>query len=648
MKQKLPLLLSTIVTASMLIGCGGSDSNIDQEDLSKIYKLTQQSGTGNYLFYGETNHKSLGSLNTLTVIDGNHTTVTLVESNISVQVPVPSTAIGTYNTEGSYTDLHVSYTSYVDDGKAYSVSMAKSGTAPIAIRNSTASGLSSESYTAVKYLGTKQYLVAKDEHDIYQLITPDMTQSSSPIALGAKKKLLSVTYPSYGSDIDGYLLYNYESEKVEKCNLTATTCNDIIEAGSRDFEGDIQGTTKSLFLVEGKLIAVDKTNGSTQELSLGGKEIASGHGTTSFQGGSFYFIATDKKLYRADLASKQIITITQTANENLERVRAFMTDWVICGSDTLLMAYKKDGSSTEPVILVENTMTTGYKYVTNFAIGNNYLFVKYGVDTQTSNTKYSACLFDGETSSCHEDSFWASIIASKNGTVNFESSYPYAPYAYVRVDDTDNYGGGKLKAIDPKHPLSDGITMGSIANYNFQTFLGNSRYFTETVDDEGSVVLYAKNDKNFHVDAFYMNLLQENSLVQLTDTEPAPDVTTGRDHCHGRHCMICHNLAGGKIYKDKEGSKSAYRYKIRLDFEDGTQTLADIAKGKGENFSLPLKHITGDFKAKVLDENNTVVNSSAGYLHQGVSYANCNYCHARDGQTRHDAPGAITISPIIE
>jgi hypothetical protein len=227
-------------------------------------------------------------------------------------------------------------------------------------------------------------------------------------------------------------------------------------------------------------------------------------------------------------------------------------------------------------------------------------------------------------------------------TINFKSSYPYTPYAYIRVDDTDSFGGGTLKAIDPKYPLEDGLTMGSVADYNFQTFLTNSRYFDETIDSDGGVVFYAKNDKNFHVDSFYMNLLKENSLQQLTNTEPI-DVTKGRDHCHGRHCMICHNLAGGKIYKDKNGTKSVYNYKIRLDFEDGSTLLADVAKGRGENFSIPLDKITKNFKANVLDENNTVLNSSVGYYHKGVEYSNCNFCHGRYGNTRFEAPNAITI-----
>ncbi len=56
--------------------------------------------------------------------------------------------------------------------------------------------------------------------------------------------------------------------------------------------------------------------------------------------------------------------------------------------------------------------------------------------------------------------------------------------------------------------------------------------------------------------------------------------------------MICHNLAGGKIYQDKNGTKSALGYRVKLEFEDGSTLLADVAKGAGENFSVPLKSVT--------------------------------------------------------
>jgi hypothetical protein len=468
-----------------------------------------------------------------------------------------------------------------------------------------------------------------------------MQPQSAPLAFD-NKKLLSVTYPEYGAAIDGYLVYDSSVKKVQKCDLTLFLCNDLLDAGSRDFKGDIPGTTFSAFLSQGKLYRLDKKDGASDEIPLG-QEIKKGHGTTSFNGGDFYFIATDGNLYRADLIQKRITKLTKTADEKLERIRAVTDNWIIAGSDTLLMALKKDGSSDKPVMLVENTKTKGYKYVT-LGIGDSFLYELYSLDPKTGDTSYRACIFKDGVPECKADSFWAGVSAKTSGKLNLKSSYPYEPYAYIRVDDIDSFGGGTLKAIDPAHPFDDGITLGKAPNYNFQTFLSSYRYLHETIDSDGTLVLYAKNDTDFHVDAFSMNLLKENSLVQLTDTDPAGFNKAPRDHCHGRHCMICHNLAGGKIYKDLNGSKSAYGYRIRLDFEDGTHLLADISKGKGENFSMPIKKITGNFKANVLDQNGTVIHSSVRYYHEGRAYADCNYCHARNGQTRFDAPGAITIA----
>jgi hypothetical protein len=274
-------------------------------------------------------------------------------------------------------------------------------------------------------------------------------------------------------------------------------------------------------------------------------------------------------------------------------------------------------------------------------VGNEFLFVTYSI-SDDAKTTYRACIFDGASPKCKDNSFWAGATASKDGTINFKSNYPYTPYAYIRVDDTDSFGGGTLKAIDPKYPLEDGLTMGSVADYNFQTFLTNSRYFDETIDSDGGVVFYAKNDKNFHVDSFYMNLLKENSLQQLTNTEPI-DVTKGRDHCHGRHCMICHNFAGGKIYTDKNGTQSAYGYRVKLDFEDGSTLLADVAKGASENFAIPLNKVTTNFKPSIVDKNGTFINGVDEFNHYGIEYSNCNLCHARYGNTKYDAPSAITI-----
>jgi len=221
-------------------------------------------------------------------------------------------------------------------------------------------------------------------------------------------------------------------------------------------------------------------------------------------------------------------------------------------------------------------------------------------------------------------------------------------YAYVRVDTTDNYGGGAVKAIDPTKPLEDGITMGTKATYNFQTFV-NSGYDSNLVDSDGDIVLYAKNDLDYRGDAFLMNLRKENSLVNLTNEE-APTIdalTEGRDHCHGRKCSVCHSFAGGKIYVDKAASSSANGYNVRFDFEDGSESiLAKIRKGSGENFSTPIENIAGkNFRPVVVDaDNNTVVSADENiYSHEGAGYFNCNYCHDRAGALPYNTPNVITI-----
>jgi len=655
MKTNLIILLTSIAVSSLVIGCKNGDSssytnpNNGSVGTNIVYPLSKQDGISSHLFYGEVNPSGLGGLKNITVFDAQNTTNKFVENNdtSAIRYPVVTTALEYNATTQEYANLYIDKVSYVSGSTPYVVDMKKTATNtnPIAVQNSTATNISNPKYTKINYLGSREYLIAtNNDTNKTILITPEMDANSAPVEFG-DKALLSVTYQSYGASIDGYLVYDNLLGEVQKCDLSMN-CNkiDIVNVGSRDFEDDIAGTTYSVFLVDDKLYRVDKKDGTFVEISLGSVKIATGHGTTDLQGGSFYFIGEDYNLYRVDILTQQVIKVTPSADTRLERIRGFTNEYVIFGSDTYLVAAKKDGTTTSPILLAQTTRTQGYKYVTNYGIGDNYLFVRYKINPITRNTTYEACIFNNATPQCRKNSFWAGATIKKEGEFTFESSFSYAPYAYIRVDNTDNFGGGTLKAIDPQHPFDDGISMGSIAKYNFQTFLTNSRYKDETIDSDGGVVFFAKDDTTFHVDAFYFNLLKENSLVQLTQTDPFPEVTTGRDHCHGRHCMLCHNLAGGKIYKDINGTKSAYGYRIRLNFEDGTTLLADIAKGKGENFSIPLKQIKGNFQANVVDVNGTVVNNSVAYYHNGIESANCNYCHARYGATRYGAPGAISIT----
>jgi len=651
MKYKSMGLVVTTLMLSLFTGCGdsSSDTSASTSTTDSVAKLSPQTGTQSYLFYGDVNSASLGSLKNIRVFDSSKPSQKLVinDDTSDVKVPVVTTEL-TYDAKTqSYTDLHVKTLSYVSNGTAYRVSMIKEdGTTPTALKNSNAGTLSNSDYTEINYLGFKQYLTAfDDDANKSVLITADMQAEDEAINFG-DRKFLTVTYPSYGASVDGYLVYNNETSKVQKCNLDVTSCSDIdfgVDAGSRDFEGDMIGTTYSAFIIDDKVYVLNKADGTTYNVAFDAAEID----RTYLQGDTLYVIGTDHNMYGLNMFTKKMVKMTSEPIVDLERIRTYTDDYVIGGSDTLLMAFRKDGTQ-EPITLIQTTKTEGYKYVKQYGLGSQFLLQLYSVDTEKKETKFQACVLDGDKVECKDDSFWAVVPLKKDGVLNFKSGICYTPYAYVRVDNTDAFGGGDLKVVDPKNPMQDGLNIGSVANYNFQTFLthSESKYLNTLVDTDGGIVVYAKDDTTYKVDAFYMNLLQENSLVQLTNVDPFPDVTNGREHCHGRHCMICHSFGGGKIYEDGAGSNSAKGYRVRLNFEDGTTLLADIAKGAGENFSMPLKSIKGNFTANVLDANNTVVNNSADFGHQGVAYANCNYCHARDGATRLGAPGAISIKPI--
>jgi hypothetical protein len=651
MRGKLLFLSSMVAASIVFVGCGSSSTDYEVPNNPPVENpdnppAPPQEGVKSYLFYGEADHKTMGTIKNLRVFDPDNPTKALIETDdTNAKDSVITTKMNFNAKDNSYSGLQVETISYVSDKKAYVVPMTKGEDAPKAIRCSTLDNITSASYENIDYLGTKTYIIAESGDKTY-LITPDMRESDSAIEFG-DKSLIGVTYETYGAPIDGYLVYDNEKSEVQKCSLSMD-CQKIdfgVDVGSRDFEGDILGTTYSVFVVGDSVYRVDKSDGSVTSVSLGGQSILVGHGTTDVGGDSFYFIGKDYNIYRANMKTLALSKVTPKADERVERIRSFTNDYLIYGSDILLMAAKKDGSSTEPIVLSENTKTSGYKYVTNYGFGDNFLYVTYSINKDTADTTYRACVFDGNAPKCKENSFWAGATVKKDGVRNFDSKFTYTPYVLIRVDNTDNFGGGTLKAINPDNPFGEGVAMGSVANYNFQTFISNSDYLEGAIDSDGGVVFYAKNDSNYHVDAFYFNVNKAGSLVQLTNTNPHPDVTSGRDHCYGRNCMICHNFGGGKIWtsEDYTEAKSAYGYKIELEFEDGHSVLADVAKGKGENFSIPLKKMLGNFKAKVLDENGTVVNKSAGYYHEGVESANCNYCHARYGKMLYDAPGLISI-----
>ena len=664
MRQDLIKVSAALLTAATLVGCGGGSSDVDRTDTTQpgngddnIHRLAPQSGTQSELFYGNSKHNALGSLSNSRVIDVSDSSKVLVSrDNIDVRYPGINTSL-TYGENGSYSDLHTQSISYVSESKPYTVSMTKGSGTETA--NSSVATLDDFDYQKISHLGTKQYLTATNGAGDQLLVTPEMGATDAPLAFD-HKTLEAVTYQSFAGAADGYIvIYDADDNKsttneLQKCNLDMTSCTKIVDINDKTkyshgrpyaaydmtLLGDILGTANSIYLSENKIYELNKANGTVTEMGT----ISADSGSHALSGDEIFYLENDNA-YKSTLTG----TVTQLSTDGKATgIKAFTDDMVMYGDDDYMYAVAKDGSLKDAAIeLSVTTKTRGQKYPFDLGIGKQYLYTTYSVDTTTGKTTYSACKLEDGKTECKTDSYWSAVTAAKNGTLNSSSTYAYTPYAYIRVDTTDNYGGGKVKAIDPEHPLEDGITMGSIDTYNFQTFV-NSGYDNDMIDSEGNIVLYAKNDLIFKGDAFLMNLLKENTLVNLTN-EASPEVNgainAGRDHCHGRKCTVCHSFAGGKIYEDKAGTSSAKNHTIRFEFEDGSESiLAKVRKGSGENFNTPLENLVGkNFKAVVVDENETAVVSSVGYYHKGVEYFNCNYCHGRHGDLKYDAPNVITI-----
>ena len=663
MKNRILNLSVSVAAVLLLTACGsdGGDSSKTETDGSnqgKLNKLVLQTGTQSELFYGNSLHSGLGSLSNVQVVEsGNTTSKISSRDSIDVRYPVKNTSF-TYDGNGSYSNLHTKSVSYTSGSQPYVVSMAKGNA--VETKNSSANNFSGSSFSYQKFehLGTQQYLVLKDDADNTKLLTSDMSATDAPLAF-EHRTLEALTYQSSGSAVDGYIaIYDADDNKsstneLQKCSLDMTTCTKIADIEPKtkyshgrpyaayDFTllGDIAGTADSIYLSENKIYKLNKSNGTTTEHAA----IDAASSYHKLSGNDIFYIDENHNIYKSTLDG----TLTQLSTDGKATgLKALTDDMVMYGNDDYMYAVAKDGSLKDAAIeLSVTTKTRGQKYPFDLGIGKQYLYTTYSVDTKTGKNTFYACKLEDAKTECKEDSYWSAVTAAKSGTLNYTSSYKYTPYAYIRVDETDTYGGGKVKAIDAKYPLSDGITMGTIATYNFQTFV-NSAYDNDMIDSEGNIILYAKNDLDYRGDAFLMNLTKENSLVNLTNEE-APtinELTVGRDHCHGRKCTVCHSFAGGKIYIDKKASASAKNHNIRFDFEDGsTSILAKIRKGSGENFSTPLENLVGkNFKAVVVDANGTDVVKSVGYYHQGVEYFNCNYCHAKTG-VLHDAPNVITI-----
>jgi len=654
----LKLSIATI-GALLLSACGSGGDSVeavipDTAEGDTVHKLAPQSGTQSQLFYGNSKHDALASLSNVMVIDANSpTAVKTSRDSIDSRYPLPSTAL-TYGENGSYSDLHVKTLSYVADTQAYKISMLKDAETKEVANSSADAGLTGTGrsgrfdYHKVSYLGSTQYLKVINEAGDTLLITPDMQEGDAPLDFN-DKTLLTLSFESYGAAANGYILYDSNLSTLQNCTMDLSTCTAISGLTSKPtFLGDLGGTTKSILSVGDTHYILDKLDNtlSTINAATTASKLRASGAAHMLSGDSIYSII-DHNIIKTDLDG----TVTQISTDaKADRFKAFTDDMVVYGNDKYMYAVKKDGSNKDAAITIsEQDRTSGQKYPHDLGIGKQYLYTLYKINEETGKTTFSACVLEDGVKNCKLDSYWSAVTAAKSGTLNHASTYKYTPYAYIRVDTTDNYGGGKVKAIDPTKPLEDGITMGDetiTQNYNFQTIV-NSGYDDDIIDSNGDIILYAKSDISFKGNAFLMNLTKEDSLVQLTD-EAAPEkdgaINAGSGHCHGRMCTVCHSFSGGKIFSDKEASASAINHTIRFEFEDGAESiLAKIRKGSGENFNTPLENLVGkNFMAVVVDENETAVVSTAGYSHKGVGYSNCNYCH-RKGDLKEFAPNVISI-----
>ena len=636
MRVNLSLSVLSLLTASILVGCGSSSGG-DSDDTPKttINQLTPQTGTSKKLFYGNSKHDALGALKDIKLLNSTSLNDTL---DSSIRRPYVSTAIANYDaTTNSYTGLDVDTVYYSSGSIPFKLSMVDG----LKSKNCTDNNLTKLKYKTINYLGTRVYLTATNSHGEDVLITPNMSESDTPLPF-ENKTLLTLAYDSYGADINGYIVYDSNLSKLQNCTTDMATCIDIANSDKPIFLGDIGGDVKSLLSVNNEPFILDKKENTFTKIEGVTLPKKVGHTTPYSMSGKSIFFFKDGNLSRVDLNG----TVQQISNDGkANRIKAFTDDMLIYGGDDYMYAVKKDGSSTTPIEISVTTKTKGQKYPMNMAIGNQYLYNLYSLNPSTGKMTFRACKLEDSKIECKNNSFWSAVTASKSGKLNFTSNYKYKPYAYIRIDNTDNYGGGTLKAIDPTKPMEDGISLGSVATYNFQTFV-NGGYMNELIDRDGDIILYAKNDLNFKGDAFLVNLNRANSLKNISN-EKAPtisELTGRRGHCHGRYCSICHSFSGGKIYIDKNGTKSAKDHTIKFEFENGDTLLAKIRKGIGENFNTPLENLVGkNFTARVIDKNGTVVNHSNEFSHRGAEYFNCNFCHARKGNLKHDAPSVITI-----
>lgn len=665
--------------------------------------LPAQAGQRSALFYGNANHQKLGSVINARVINPADPSTVLVKSDdimtTNIGRPQPSTVLVGYNPKDqSYTDLYVDTLYYLRDGNPKRVSMqighdpaTHQDIVPVESAHSNETGLSSPSYTEIDYLGKKRILIGAKADGKKVLICPWSSAGESSIPFD-NKTFLTVHYNKYGEMPYGAVVYDNATYKFQKLTPPKSACSAcgvegvdtkyddfkglaLTASSSYKFLGDIPGTATSALIADGKLYILDKatltikekpvtptgTDVTIQDLQL--VDATGAKPPSKFIGNAVLYLYKKSNsafvnVYGVDVGTGKLTQLTKdygkaTTNSFPNKFHSVTNGWVIYGSDGLMMAVQRNADKASPTMLFENTKTSGIRYPFHFGIGGKYLYVTYKLDPDTAKTTYSACVFNNDgVSKCRENSFWSNVVPARKGKLNFKSpDYPYTPYAFVRVDNTDNFGGGTLVAVDPNTPVGAGFAMGKVPQYNFNTFMHSFYYNQTMVDTDGNIIIYGKRDDNFIGDAFLVNLRKANSVVNLTqETAPSTaEINSGDLHCHGRYCSICHNFAGGKIYNDASASLEATGYNMRLEFEDGSSKECRLGKGKGENFSLPYSDIKGKgaFTPVITTaDGNIEVKRAAPYGHQSLGYTNCDWCHSRPGdKLRYGAPAVINIAP---
>lgn len=677
--------LAPVFTAALVVACGGggSGSNADAgsnnsgSDSTSV--LTAQSGQASYLFYGNTDHQKLGATTSAKVFAATDSATTLTSSDIMLASQgraQPSTVVSGYSSsDGSYTDLYLDKLYYVNTAGAPKVATLKithddsthTDSQPTETAHSNATGLTNPSYTEINYLGTKRFLIATNAASKKVLVFPSATNENEPIDF-TNKTLLTVFYTAFGDKASGVVVYDsatFKFQKMVPSTLGCSACGEdptetkytnftggptLTAAPTYKFLGDIGGTARSAVIINGKLYLLNKADLTITEVPVTASDatvsttISATETGFTLKGSVAYFLRKDTTgkvttLYGLNVTTGKLVHMTKDHGgakaQQPGKFLAFTTDHVFYGTDGLTLAVKKNAEEASPTLLAENTQTSGIRYPFNFGIGGDYLYQTYKVNTTTGVTSYQACVYSAAgVNSCRDNSFWAAVTAARKGKLDFESNYLYTPYAYVRVDNTDNYGGGDLKAVLPSAPLADGTKLGTVKDYNFYSFLQGYYYLNTMVDTSGKIVLYGKRDDNFIGDAFLLDLVKP-SVKQVT-SESAPTVTklnTGDLHCHGRYCQICHAFAGGKIYDDAAGTSATGGHNIRLKFSDGSSTTARLGKGLGENFSTLYSEIVkgGTFTPAVVKASDGSEVKSATLEHTGLSYSNCNLCHSPSG-----------------